>query len=87
MSPPTVPGPEDTYEVKEIPKVKRSRGKRYYLIDWKCFGPEERSWEPAENIDAPELLRKFHRRLALKKRRPKGGGTVTNCAAAHTHAC
>lgn len=60
----TVTGPEDTFEVKEILEVKRSRGKLYYLITWKGFGPEERSWEPAENIDAPDLIPRFHRRLA-----------------------
>lgn len=33
VSPSAVSGPEDTYEIKEILEVKRSKGKLYYLID------------------------------------------------------
>lgn len=39
VPPSAVAGPEDT---KEILEVKHSRGKLYYLIDWKGFGPEDK---------------------------------------------
>lgn len=74
---------EDSYEVKEILDVKRSRGKHFYLIEGKGFGAEEKSLEPIENIHAPELLRKFHRLQVPKKRGHKKGCTVTLCGATH----
>ncbi|CAJ0926551.1 unnamed protein product [Ranitomeya imitator] len=42
------------------------RGRTLFLVDWKGFGPEERSWEPRENIQAPRILAKF---LSSPKRR------------------
>lgn len=83
--PSAVADPEDSYEVKEILDVKRSKGKLFHLIDWKGFGPEERSWEPMENLHAPELLRKFYCLQILKRRSSKREGTVTVRGAAPLH--
>lgn len=69
-------GPEDVFDIKEILEIKYSRGTFFHLIDWKGFSPKERSWEPLENIDALELIRKVHHCLYLRKRGHKGGDTV-----------
>ncbi|XP_069600959.1 vomeronasal type-2 receptor 26-like [Ranitomeya imitator] len=47
------------FEVKDIVAQKKVHGRDFFLIDWKGFGPEERSWEPIENINAPRILNKF----------------------------
>uniref|UniRef100_A0A7M4F631 Chromo domain-containing protein n=1 Tax=Crocodylus porosus TaxID=8502 RepID=A0A7M4F631_CROPO len=35
---------------------KRVQGKFHYLIDWDGYGPNDCSWEPAENMHDPELV-------------------------------
>ncbi|KAG8546079.1 hypothetical protein GDO81_019806 [Engystomops pustulosus] len=73
ITPPPAPQADstDVFEVKEILDTKTVRGRRLFLVDWKGFGPEERSWEPEDNILDKSLLQRF---LRPKKRgRPKGG--------------
>ncbi|XP_073423401.1 uncharacterized protein [Dendrobates tinctorius] len=50
---------DDVFEVKDILAMKRLRGRTYFLVDWKGFGPKERTWEPRENIQAPRILARF----------------------------
>jgi len=38
-----------------------------YLVDWVNCGPEERTWEPAENVEnAPDAVAAFHRAYPLR---------------------
>ena len=49
------------YEVKEILDSKFVRGRLKYLVEWEGYGPEERTWEPAENIQhAVDAVAEFH---------------------------
>ena len=53
-------GPE--YQVEAILDSKIMRNKLYYLVDWLGYTPNDRTWEPAENVtNAPELVQEFHR--------------------------
>ncbi|CAJ0968402.1 unnamed protein product [Ranitomeya imitator] len=60
----------DDYEVNAILGCKVVRGKKLYLVDWKGYGPEDRSWEPVEHIRAPQLIAAFERGEA------QGGGVM-----------
>ena len=39
-----------------------SRG-RHFLIRWKGYGPEDDTWEPESNINAPIKLRQYWRTI------------------------
>uniref|UniRef100_A0AAQ4Q5S3 Integrase catalytic domain-containing protein n=1 Tax=Gasterosteus aculeatus aculeatus TaxID=481459 RepID=A0AAQ4Q5S3_GASAC len=61
-----------TYAVKRLLAVRRRGRGLQYLVDWEGYGPEERSWEPARNILAPNL-KDFQRRFSDEPG-PSGAG-------------
>lgn len=64
------------YPVKRLLGVrKRGRGHQY-LVDWKGYGPEHRSWVRSSFIMDPALIRDFNNRKSPSGAVPKGGGTV-----------
>ncbi|QRW22406.1 Retrotransposable element Tf2 protein [Rhizoctonia solani] len=64
--PETIEG-EEEYEVEQIIDSKRQRGKWFYLIKWKGYGPEDNSWEPEELLEhSQEEIERFNK-LQLKK--------------------
>uniref|UniRef100_A0A8C5Q8Z1 Uncharacterized protein n=1 Tax=Leptobrachium leishanense TaxID=445787 RepID=A0A8C5Q8Z1_9ANUR len=82
------PPPPDPIPVKglkefEVQRIldSRSRFNRLeYLIQWKGYGPEENSWEPATQVHAPSRVRAFHLQhpskpgpLRPQRGRPKRG--------------
>ncbi|KAF8757305.1 hypothetical protein RHS01_04137 [Rhizoctonia solani] len=67
-SPETIEG-EEEYEVEQIIDSKRQRGKWFYLIKWKGYGPKDNSWEPEELLEhSQEEIQRFNK-LQLKKAR------------------
>ena len=48
--------PDIEYEVEAIVGERKLRKKKQYKIRWLGYGPEHDSWEPAENINARELI-------------------------------
>ena len=66
------PVADQEYEVAAILDSKRTRHRLYYLIHWKGYGPEDRTWEPASQVTAPRLVRLFHQRYPDKPK-PVGG--------------
>jgi hypothetical protein len=60
--PPDLVDDQEEYEVEEV-LATRLYGwwkKRQYLIKWKGYTNAHNSWEPAENVNAPELVKEFH---------------------------
>ena len=63
--PPLLPEMIDGKEewiVKEILDSKMMNRKLCYLVKWEGFGVEHNSWEPQDNIHAPERVADFHQR-------------------------
>jgi len=62
----------DTHEEYEVEKVldsRRRRGKLEYLIHWRGYNINERTWEPAINVvGAPQKVQEFHQRYPDKPR-------------------
>ena len=49
-----------TYHVQEIVGKRTSElGVVEYHVRWRGYGPEENTWEPVDNLDAPERVRAF----------------------------
>ena len=49
------------YKVAVILDSKIVRNKLYYLVDWLVYSPNQRTWEPIENVtNAYALLEDFH---------------------------
>jgi len=52
---------QEEWEVGEVLDSKIQRGALFYLVDWEGFGPEDRTWEPAINLEnSTELVEAFH---------------------------
>jgi hypothetical protein len=60
--PPIVIDESLEYEVSQILDSRIRRNKLEYLVDWKGYGPQDRTWEPASALtNASELVAEFHR--------------------------
>jgi hypothetical protein len=57
------PDKEEEFEVEEILDSRVVRRKLQYLVKWVGYGPEDNSWEPADNVaNAQEEVEAFHQR-------------------------
>ena len=55
------------YEVEEVLDLRRRRGKLQYLIHWRGFDINERTWKPVANLkNAPLEVQEFHQRYPEK---------------------
>uniref|UniRef100_A0A8C5MZR0 Gypsy retrotransposon integrase-like protein 1 n=1 Tax=Leptobrachium leishanense TaxID=445787 RepID=A0A8C5MZR0_9ANUR len=65
-APPMSVSGEEEYEVSKILDSRLRYGKLEYLVHWKGYGPEDRSWIPDTDIHAPAKVRAFHLRYPSK---------------------
>ena len=51
----------EEYEVESVLDCRLYRGKKQYLVHWKGYGVDDRSWEPMDNLaNAKDLVADFH---------------------------
>jgi len=60
--PPEIVDGEEEWVVEEILDSKVMNRKLRYLIKWKDFGIEHNTWEPWDNVHAPDLVAEFYRK-------------------------
>jgi hypothetical protein len=57
--PPDLINGEEEYEVEKILDMKQKGRKTHYLIKWKGYPTSDNSWEPAENVQAKDLIKEY----------------------------
>src|SRR5271154_1290705 len=53
---------ENEWIVEEILDTRMMNRKLRYLVKWEGYGVEHNSWEPWDNVHAPELIAEFYRK-------------------------
>src|ERR1700678_1478657 len=60
--PPEIVNEEEEWIVEEILDSKVINRKLCYLVKWEGFGIEHNSWEPWDDVHAPDLVADFYRK-------------------------
>src|SRR5271156_6424789 len=60
--PPEIINGEEEWIIEEILDSKMVNRKLWYLIKWEGFGIEHNSWEPWNDVHAPELIMEFYQK-------------------------
>lgn len=61
---------EEEYVVEKILKHKiTKRNKVEFYLKWKGFNEEDNTWEPAENLNCPELIDAYLKDIPEKERK------------------
>ena len=50
---------EPVFIVEKILDKRKIKDKIEYLLKWKNYSNEHNSWEPLDNLDCPDLIKKF----------------------------
>src|SRR6266851_5497879 len=66
--PPDLVAGEEQYEVESIRSHRRQgRGRQLqYLVKWSGYPESDNTWEPAGHLQAPLLLKEYHRRVPIE---------------------
>jgi len=65
----------EEYEVERILEKRTRKNKTEYLVKWKGYDdPAENTWEPEDNLDCPDIIRKFESKHEAKLEAKSGGG-------------
>jgi len=60
--PPEIVDGEEEWVVEEILDSRMANRKLRYLVKWEGFGVEHNSWEPWDDVHAPDLIAEFYRK-------------------------
>src|SRR5712672_4078410 len=52
-----------------------------YLIKWKGYPSSDNTWEPVDNVHAPEIVKQYHQRCPLEDKSKKKSSKVSSISA------
>ena len=72
-TPPPIDLEEQEYLVEKVKSSELKKGKVFYLVSWKGYGPDDDTWEPFENLEdgALDSVKEFHLKYPRKPRDPR----------------
>lgn len=65
-------GTKEVFEVEDIVDDRMIGKRQYFFLKWKGYESEQNTWEPAENLDCPQLIQQYKdRKGVIEARRRK----------------
>jgi hypothetical protein len=68
--PPNMIEGKEQYKVEAIRAHQYHQHKLQYLIKWKGYPESNNTWEPVNNVQAPRLVKGYHKAHPLEDKRP-----------------
>lgn len=63
---------EKEWEVEDVVDERTLKGKKEYLIRWKGCKADQDTWEPAHNVNCPDIIAKFEKKHAAASKKSTG---------------
>src|SRR5260370_26811640 len=80
---------EEEYEVEKVINHRHTGRARtlQYLIKWKGYPEADNTWEPADQVHAPHLVKAYHRQNPLEDKRRRASTRLIIRILSSTHQC
>lgn len=58
---------EEVYQVEKVVDKRMHKGRVEYLLKWKGYGDNEMTWEPQDNLECPDLIEAYEKKIREKE--------------------